>query len=182
MSWADAGPVGAEEEWAFYRHDSGTSVTWAWHEAPRQQVTSTVLTRLMSPGKFPKRVTLLYRPLSAGQAAGILEDQVNAAAFRDAYRKAQGRDETARDQADREQAVRAAREEAMGAGVVLMSLYVTATVPDPADLPAAVADVEARADQSKIRLRRMYGAQAAGFAATLPAGVCPTQLAKRRTR
>lgn len=182
LTWADAGPVAAEEVWDHYRHDSGVSVTWAWHEAPRQQVTSDVLTRLMSPGKFPKRVTVLYRPLSAGTAARILEDQVNAASFRDAYRRAQGRDATARDQADREQAIRAAREEALGAGVVLMSLYVTVTVPDPAELPAAVADVEARADQSKIRLRRMYGAQAAGFATTLPTGVCPTHLATRGSR
>jgi hypothetical protein len=107
---------------------------------------------------------------------------VNAAAFREAYRRTQGRDATARDQADREQAVAAAREEALGAGVVLMSLYVTVTVTDPAELPAAIADVEARADQSKVRLRRMYGSQAAGFAVTLPAGVYPPHLAKRGLR
>lgn len=182
LSWSDAGPVAAEETWDAYRHDSGLSVTWSWHEAPRQQVTSNVLTRLLSPGRFPKRVTMLYRPMSAGAAARLLEDQVNAAAFREAYRRTQGRDATARDQADREQAISAAREEALGAGVVLMSLYVTVTVTDSAELPAAVADVEARADQSKVRLRRMYGSQAAGFAVTLPAGVYPPHLSKRGLR
>jgi len=54
--------------------------------------------------------------------------------------------------------------------VVLMSLYVTATVTDPTLLPEAVADIESRADQSKIQLRRMYGCQAAAFAITLPCG------------
>lgn len=178
LRWGEAGPVAAEEAWDRYRHDSGVSVTWGWHEAPRQHVTSDVLTRLVSPGRYPKRVTLLYRPLSAGDAARVLEGQVNAAAFRDAYRRAQRRDETARDAADREQARRAAQEEAMGAGVVLMSLYVTATVLDESVLPEAVADVEARADQCKIRLRRLFGGQAAGFATTLPAGICPAHLAR----
>jgi hypothetical protein len=170
LTWADAGPVGASEEWDHYRHDTGVSVSWGWHEAPRQHVSSGVLARLLSPGRFAKRVTLQYRPLSAGDAARVLEGQVNAAAFREAYRRAQRRDETARDVADRSQAQRAATEEAQGAGVVLMSLFVTATVESEEDLAAATADIESRADQSKIRLRRLYGGQAAGFAATLPCG------------
>ena len=173
VDWAAAGPVGAQEAWEHYRHDSGISVTWGWQEAPRQQVTSGVLARLVSPARYVKRVTLAYRPLPAADAARVLEAQVNAAAFRDAYRRAQKRDESARDIADREQAHRAAAEEAQGAGVVLVSLYVTATVLDPDALPEMVADVEARADQSKIQLRRLYGAQAAAFAATLPCGAIP---------
>jgi len=182
LTWEAAGPVAAEEFWDHYRHDSGTSVSWAWHEAPRQQVTSNVLVRLMSPSRYPKRVTMLYRPMSAGAAARLLEGQVNAAAFREAYRRTQGRDATARDQADQQQAQAAAREEALGAGVVLMSLYATITVTDPGDLPAAVADLEARADQSKVRVRRLYGSQALGFATTLPAGIYPPHVAGRILR
>jgi hypothetical protein len=125
-------------------------------------------------------VTLLYRALPAGDAARVLEGQVNAAAFRDAYRRAQRRDETARDVADRDQAHRAAQEEALGAGVVLLSVYVTVTALEPALLDDAVADVTARADQSKIRLRRLYGGQATGFATTLPLGLHPAHLAHRR--
>jgi len=179
LLWGDSGPVAADEAWDSYRHDSGLSVTWAWREAPRQQVTSGVLTRLLSPGRHSRRVTLLYRPLSAGDAARVLEGQVNAAAFRDAYRRAQKRDETARDAADRDRARQAAQEEAEGAGVVLISLYVTATVTTDADLAEAVSDVEARADQSKIQLRRLYGSQSAGFATTLPVGFSPTYVAGR---
>jgi hypothetical protein len=175
LGWADSGPVAAEDRWDSYRHDSGFSVSWGWHEPPRQQVTSGILTRLMSPGRFVKRVSVLYRPLPAGQAARLLEEQVNAAAFRDAYRRAQKRDETARDIADRERAQQAAREE--GAGVVVMSVYVTATVTDEAQLAGVVSEVEARADQSKLRVRRLYGSQSVGFATTLPLGVCPAHLA-----
>jgi hypothetical protein len=179
LTWADAGPVATQEYWDRYRHDSGFSVSWGWREAPRQQVTSGVLTRLLSPGRHARRVTLVYRPLPAGEAARLLERQVNAAAFRDAYRRAQKRDETARDVADRERAQRAAQEEAEGAGVVLMSLYVTTTVTEEDQLHEAVADVEARADQSRIQLRRLFGSQSAGFAVTLPVGFCPVQACNR---
>jgi hypothetical protein len=66
--------------------------------------------------------------------------------------------------------------------VCLVSLYVTVTVSDPEELPGAVADVESRADTAKIRLRRMYFSQSAGFAATLPCGICPPVLSRRYPR
>lgn len=178
LDWDTAGPLTAEEHFDRYVHDSGVSVTWAWHEAPRQQVYADVLARLLAPGPYPKRVTLLYRPLPAGEAARTVEREVNAAAFRTAYHRAQRRDESARDTTDRERAQRAAWEEATGAGVGFLSLLVTVTVTDAADLARAVADVEARADIAKIRLRRLRAAQSAGFAATLPCGLFPPALAR----
>lgn len=177
LDWVDAGPVGAVELPDRYEHDGATSVSWAWHEAPRQPVTHHVLARLLAPGDHPKRVSLLYRPLTAAQAAAEVERQVNAAQFRTAYRRARKLDPTARDLADHEQAAQAAREEALGAGVGLISVWVTTTVLDPDDLGRAIADVEARAETCKVRLRRLWHSQAAGFAATLPgAGICPPAL------
>jgi len=179
LRWGDAGPVSHDEEWDAYHHDSGWSVTWGWFEPPRQQVTSNVLIRLLSPGRWPRRVTVLYRPLSAESAARELENEVNAATIRKMVRQKQGRDETARDSADQERAHQAAREEAVGAGVVRMTMYVTVTVTNPAELATACADVESRGQQSKIRLRRLYAGQAAGFATTLPAGIHPAHAATR---
>lgn len=182
LAWEDAGPVGAREYTDSYQHDSGVSVTWAWHEAPRQNVTSGVLARLAGPAPFVKRLTLQYRPLPAAAAARAIEAEVNAAGFRDAYRRKTGRDATARDSYDSDRAAQAAAEEASGAGVVLAGLYVTATVTDPADLPAAVAATEAAAEASLIRLRRMYHSQASGFAAGLPCGACLPELSRRWPR
>ncbi len=183
LDWETAGPVMAEEHVDRYVHDSGTSVSWAWHEAPRQSVHSDVLARLLAPGPFPKRVTQIYKPFPAGEAARTVESEVNAAAFRSAYNQAKRRDESARDHADRERAMQTAREEAIGAGVGLMSLFVTVTVLDAAeDLGRAVADVESRADTAKIRLRRLRASQGAGFATTLPCGVFPPQLARHWPR
>jgi hypothetical protein len=182
LDWDTAGPVAAEESYDHYRHDCGWSVSWAWHEAPRALVHADVLARLLAPGPYPKRVSLIYRPFSAGEAARIVEREVNAAAFRDALRAAQKRDENARDRADKERALRAAREEAAGAGVGLMSMFVTVTDTDQAELGRAVVDVESRAEVAKIRLRRLWASQAAGFVTTLPAGICPPQLSTQWPR
>jgi hypothetical protein len=178
LDWDSSGPVMAEEHIDHYLHDSGVSVSWAWHEAPRQQVHADVLARLLSPGPYPKRVTLLYRPLPAAQAARTVEREVNAAAFRASLSRVQRRDESARDATDRERAQRAAYEEATGAGVGFLSLFVTVTVTDPSHLARAVADIESRAGVAKIRLRRLLASQAAGFATTLPCGLFPAALAR----
>ena len=182
LTWLDAGPVGAHELADAYLHDSGISCTWAWHEAPRQNVTSTVLARLTGPGPWPKRVTLQYRPFPAAAATRAIEQEVNAAGFRDAYRRRTGRDSTARDSYDHSRAAQAAMEEAAGAGVGLIGLYVTVTAQDADHLPQAAANVEAAAEGCRIRLRRMYHSQAAGFATTLPCGICPPALSRRWPR
>lgn len=182
LTWPDAAPFAAEEFPHHYRHDSGISVSWTWHEAPRQNVTADVLARLMMPGPYPKRVTLQYRPFTAASATQVLQAEVNAASFRAHYRHRTGREETARDAYDQVRARQAAAEEAAGAGVCLMSLFVTVTVTSPGELPRAVASIEAAAESSKIRLRRMAYSQAVGFAATLPCGICPAELARRALR
>ncbi|WP_243719139.1 SCO6880 family protein [Actinomadura sp. 7K534] len=179
LNWGDAGPVAATEHTGHYEHDGGVSVSWAWHEPPRQNVRSDVLARLVAPGPFPKRITLQYRALPAAAASRVLQQEVNAAAFRSQFRRRTGRDETARDSWDAARARQAAAEEAMGAGVCLVSLYATVTTTDPDQLRRAVAHVETAADSAKIRLRRLWGSQSAGFATTLPCGICPPALSRR---
>ena len=118
----------------------------------------------------------LYQPYPADQAAAKVEAQVTAGQIRRAWAARTRRDETQRDRDDRDRALQAAREEAAGAGVGRFTLYTTTTVTDAAELPAAVADVEQRAGQARLRLRRLRGAQAAGFAAALGMGIDPDDL------
>jgi hypothetical protein len=176
LGWVDAVPVAAREEWDLYRHDSGVSVSWALREAPRQAVDATVLAPLVAPGPYPRRLCWLYQPYPAEQAAAKVEAQVTAGQIRRAWAARTRRDETQRDRDDRDRALQAAREEAAGAGVGRFTLYTTTTVIDDAELSAAVADVEQRAGQARLRLRRLRGAQAAGFAAALGVGVDPDDL------
>ena len=180
-AWADAVPVAAREEWDHYRHDSGVSVAWALREAPRQAVDAAVLAPLVAPGPYARRVCWLYQPYPAEQAAAKVEAQVTAGHIRRAWAARTRRDETQRDRDDRDRALQAAREEAAGAGVGRFTLYATTTVTDDTDLGAAVADVEQRAGQARLRLRRLRGAHAAGFAAALGVGVDPDDLLTLRT-
>jgi hypothetical protein len=179
LNWASAGPAEAHEQADCYRHDSGISVSYAWREAPRQNVHSDVLARLVAPGPYPKRVSLQYRPFPASAAARVLDGEVRAAEFRREYSRRTRRDVTARDAHDHASARQAADEEARGAGVSLLGLYVTVTVTDPAQLSRATADTEAAAELSKVRLQRLHRSQAAGFTATLPCGICLPELARR---
>ena len=154
-------------------------MSWALQEAPRQAVTDRVLTPLLAPGRWPRRVTLLIEPLAAALAAREVESEIANNSLRRVWAQRTRRDETQRDRDDAARAMQAAQEEAQGAGVCRFSLYVSTTVTDEADLPAATADVEHRAGQCKIRLRRLRGAQAAGFAAGLGLGINPVELAHR---
>ncbi len=180
LDWTDAGPIAATELWDHYRHEGGTSVTWALREAPRQAVGASVLAPLLSPGPFPRRTTWMYHPYPAEQAAAKVENEVTSGQVRRAWAERTRRDETQRERDDRARALQSAREEARGAGVGRFTIYVTTTVLNPDDLPAAVADVEQRAGQSKLRLRRLRGAQAPGFATTLGVGIDPAELLGHR--
>ncbi|BBG01233.1 MULTISPECIES: SCO6880 family protein [Pseudonocardia] len=180
LDWHDAGPIAARERWDTYRHEGGLSVTWALREAPRQAVGAGVLVPLLAPGPFPRRTTWLYQPYPAEQAAAKVENEVTSGQVRRAWAERTRRDETQRERDDRDRAMQSAREEAQGAGVGRFTLYVTTTVLHDDDLPAAVADIEQRAGQSKLRLRRLRGAQAAGFAAGLGVGIDPADLLTHR--
>lgn len=181
MDWAEAGPIAAHEYWDSYRHEGGRSVTWALRGAPRQSVGPSVLAPLLAPGPFPRRTTLIYEPYPADEAAAKVEAEVTSGQIRRAWADRTRRDETQRDRDDRDRALQSAREEAQGAGVGRFTLYVTTTVSHDDDLPAAVADVEQRAGQAKLRLRRLRGAQASGFAVGLGIGVDPADLLRRHT-
>ncbi|MCX6462696.1 MAG: hypothetical protein NTW05_03735 [Pseudonocardiales bacterium] len=182
LAWADAGPVAARERWEHYRHEGGLSVTWGLREAPRQAVTASVLAPLLAPGAFPRRVTWLYQPYPAEQAAARVENEITSGQVRRAWAERTRRDETQRERDDRARAVQSAREEAAGAGLGRFTVYVTTTVTRDDHLAAAVADVEQRAGQAKLRLRRLRGAQAAAFAAGLGIGIDPGDLTSRRRR
>jgi hypothetical protein len=169
LTWDEAGPIATQESWGHYRHDGAFSISWSMSEAPRGEVFSNVLTRLLLPHAeiTRKRVTLLYRPHDAVSATRVVERDRKDAMFRAQQAKvAQARDTVAMRAAEQ-----AAREEATGAGVVRFAMLVTATVLDYEELPLAAAVVDTLAAPSRILLRRVYGSQASAFAAALPIGI-----------
>lgn len=176
LTWEDAGPTSAEEAEKHYWHDCAWSKTWHMSEAPRGEVLSSVLTRLLEPHRDidRKRVTLHYRPHDPAAASRIVEQDVLDASFSAGQEKVAKARSTGAIRA----AEQSAREEAQGAGVTRFSLSATATVTDQERLPAAQAAIENLAPQARLQLRLVAGSQAAAFAATLPIGmVIPEHLA-----
>ena len=195
LSWSDVGPAAAEAEWDGYRHDDAYSVTWSMTTAPRGNVQSSVLARLLAPHRdiARKRVTLLYRPIDAARAAAIVESDLRAAEFV----ATSSSKPTARAVLATRSAASTAAEEASGAGLVNFGVLVTATVlthhghqhghqlveqywpqdqrdqqgqrgQQAAEARAAVDNLAATA---RLRLRPVYGAQDSAFAAALPLGL-----------
>lgn len=169
LDWTDVGPSAAQANWSSYRHDSGHSVTWSMTGAPRGSVQSGVLGRLLAPHRdiTRKRVTLLYRPISAARAAAMVEADLSNAQFRataDAKPKA-------RDALAVRAAAATAAEEASGAGLVNFGMLVTATVRTPAEQSDAVAAIDNLGATARLRLRPVYGSQDSAFAAALPLGL-----------
>lgn len=169
LSWPDVGPAAAQASWTGYRHDSAYSSTWAMTSAPRGNVQSGVLARLLAPHReiARKRVTLLYRPVDAGRAAAIVEADLRSTEFR----LTSTNKPAARDSLAVRKAAATASEEASGAGLVQFGMLVTATVADlalEADARAAIDNLSATA---RLRLRPVYGSQDSAFAAALPLGL-----------
>lgn len=169
LSWADVGPASAQAVARSYHHDGAISVTWEMADAPRTAVVETVLSELLAPHRdIPrKRVALLYRVLSAAEAARMVETDVHTAEFRVNTR----RNPSARDQREVQSAHATAAEEARGAALIGVGMLVTASVLEQDGLAAAVAAIENVSPTARINLRVVAHSQDSAFAAALPLGV-----------
>lgn len=179
LSWEDCGPRTALEtsDGGKYVHDGAVSATWEMREAPKGAVTERVLQRLLTPNNAVpiKRVAVIYRPHSAGDATDIVDrDYRNAmAAASGGTVKSMGI-ASAKSQIDVAATSQARMEQARGAGVVRFGVLVTVTEPaGRSDVPRIDALIEDLSRQSRLSVRRSRYWQAAAFAASLGVGVIP---------
>lgn len=170
LSWEDAGPIYADDSHLDrYMHDRAVSKSWTMFEGPRGMFYNTALRALMEPtkGVLRKRVTMLYRPIPAGQAADLVESDINNAQFAGSQRQRS----TARQQQRLRFATRAAEEEAQGAGLVRFGMIVTVSCADASELPRLDKAIPSMSNQARLRVREALGNQAVYFQAALPLGV-----------
>ena len=172
-AWTDARPTAVVEHWDCYQHEDWVSGAYCWDEPPDERIPVQALARLLGASSYHKRICIVYEPVPAPQTARDVERQSQAARFRSQYRRRLGRDETARDRVDLDRAQATADDEATGAGVVDVSLYAVITAHTADELRRCATDLENRAGQMRLRLRRNYGSQASGFAATIGLGYVP---------
>ncbi|WP_067694639.1 SCO6880 family protein [Nocardia jejuensis] len=169
LTWDDAGPVHHDEKLGHLLHDGTMSVTWECDGAPEGVVRERVLQRLLAPNdQLPrKRVAVIYRPHSAGDAADIVDND-----YKDALVAAQTeRGVGSATAAIRVEATEQARgEQARGHGVTRVGYLITVTAQNDTELPSIEAITKDLASQTRLKIRRCYRYQAAAFAASMGAG------------
>lgn len=171
FTWHNCGPSSAEEGWDTYQHDSGHSHTTAMEQAPRGNATTeTVLKRLLSGHwELPrKRVAIIYRPHTPGDAANIVDNDYKDALV--ALNSGKGLQSAAALLKERSTA-QARDDEAQGHGLVRFAMLVTVTSEEPLDMRRKRSVLRSVSDNARIATRPCYGYQAAAFAASLGIGV-----------
>lgn len=174
LSWAECGPQAADDDWETYAHDGGVSASWVLREMPRRSIAYSVLLPLLAPGRYQRRITLVYRALDPMEGEAVMEREISNAHNRAAATaEVKGRVKWSQ-KADMKRAEQAAAQVAAGSQVVDWTLMVTVTARSLAELPAARQEMERAIKSTRgIRMRPAYGAQAAVFAAGLPLGYNP---------
>ena len=169
LDWANAGPVRAEARDDSYWHDGAESITWAMTQAPRGEVRETVLSRLIAPHPniARKRLTMLYRVISPGDAASMVNSDLRTAEGR----VTSARRATARAEADLAAARATEKEEARGASLLNFGMLITATVLEHEQLADARIAMTQLAPTARIAIRPVWGSQDSAFTAALPLGL-----------
>jgi len=170
LDWEDAGPATAVTKWDRYRHNGAVSVVYEMQSPPESVFPDTVLKPLLDPhDDLPrKRLTLVYRPFSAGDATKKVNRE-----HRDAMAAINQKKGVVSAGAElRLQTTNQARQEQVrGAGLVRYSALMTITCATAQEVPTAAAILESLSARASLRLVRAYGEQDAAFAASLGVGV-----------
>ncbi len=167
---ADAGPVAAEAHWGHYRHDSGYSVTYVIDGWPSSPVHADVLRALLAPtsGRALHRYALVIDPIPPRKADAMIGAARTSRSANIGIRQRFGQVVPERERRELENADRQDSERAAGHGLCRFVGYLTVTATTREALDEACADVESAATRIRTDLRRLWGVQDAGFAATLP--------------
>lgn len=169
LTWSEAGPAFAEAKYDRYYHDRGVSKSWTMYEGPRSKFYATALRRAFEPmkGVLRKRVTILYRPIPAGDAPDVIEAEINNAQFNSSTKQRA----TARQKNRIRFANKAAEEEAAGAGLTRFGMIITTTCRTNDEFPRLEKVIPSLTNQARLKIREALGNEDVAFLAGLPLGV-----------
>lgn len=170
LDWSQVGPGYAKINIDSYEHESAVSQSWTMSVAPRGNVQSSILGKLISPQRdvARKRVTLLFKPIPSARAVNIVDrDLAQASAA------ASSATASSRAKAERRAAQQVADEEAQGASLLDFTMIVTATGRRGDDMGELSSTITALSSTARLLMRKAYGAQDTAFAMALPLGLRP---------
>ena len=167
---ADLWPTATDVDWGAYRTDGVWHATYWIAEWPRMEVGADFLAPLLLHTRAARTVSLVFEPIEDERATREVNRAIVADVTDEHERTKRGFVTTPERDAQHRTTLRRARELADGHGDYRYSAYVTVTAHDLDALRSACAEVERKARQAKLRLRRMYGQQDLAFTYTLPLG------------
>lgn len=178
LTWEEIGPVHAVNELDRYEHGGGISQSFQVWRAPAGVFRESSLMALMRADDVSeqKRVTILYRPLTAEQGQKRVQTAVADADYETNQkgRKATGAQLASAARAQRTEAEVSAR----GASLVRFSFIITVTVLDPGALRRVPAMVRNAAQTGvQLSVRPSTGNEDAAFAIGLGLGLVPAKWA-----
>jgi hypothetical protein len=168
---ATAGPVGIQEQWAWFESDrSASAVLWI-SEWPRSGAYPNFLHPLVLAPGVRKSLSLIAHPVPAAQARKDIRRQ-KVEYLTDADQKARiGQVADLSDAAEYQDILRREQELAIGHADLRFAGLIAVTGSDKDELDAAVAQIEQAAIQCECETRLLVGQQTQAFAAAaLPLG------------
>jgi hypothetical protein len=163
-------PFAVEDGWSSLRTDGTWHSTYWVAEWPRVDVGADFMAPLLLQAGVRRAVAVTMEPVSPLRAAREVE-RARTADLADAeLRRRGGFLDTARRRREEESVIRRETELADGHAQYRFSGYVTVTAGSEEALEVGCGQIEQAAGQARLELVRMYGAQDAGFACTLPLG------------
>jgi hypothetical protein len=164
----EAFPHATETTWNHFRADGAFHTTYWIAEWPRVAVGPDFLAPLLLRTRSVRAVSVVMEPVDPHRSAREVEAAVTRDEANRTIREQRGFTTTAR-RARQEDAVRERESElAVGHTEYRFSGYVTVTGSSEEELERACGEIEQRASQSRVSLRRLYGEQDVAFTTTLP--------------
>lgn len=164
----EAFPHATEATWNAYRADGAWHSTYWIAEWPRVPVGPDFLAPLLLRTRTVRAVSLIMEPVDPQRSAREVEAAVTRDEANRTMREQRGFATTAR-RSRQEEAVREREQElAVGHTEYRFAGYVTVTATSEEELERACGEIEQRASQSRVTLRRLYGEQDMAFTTTLP--------------
>jgi Putative type VII ESX secretion system translocon, EccE len=165
-----AWPLATQDDWTYYRSDSGVHATYWVAEWPRLEVGPDFLAPLILQTWVQRTVSVTIEPVPPLRAQREAESARTTDIADSEMRERHGFVLTARRRS--EQSALAGREQELASGHADMrfSGYITVSATNIDDLEIACGEVEQQAGQARLVLRRLSGLQEEAFTFTLPLG------------
>lgn len=168
LSPGAAWPMATEERWSSYGADDAFHATYWVEEWPRTPVRPGFLSPLLVGSLSSRAMSVVVEPVPPGRAARAVERARVSDVADEELRSRVGLWSSARRRRQAEGTARREEELADGHADCRFSGYVTVSAKTPEALEAACSEIEQLAQQCRLQLTPLSGAQPEAFAYTLP--------------